>query len=413
METIIAYTIKFSISITLLYSVYWFFLRKETFYQLNRIYLVSSILLSLIISAITFKITTPISIIEYNQLLDEVVVNAQSSSIKVVQLIDIIQVMLIIYFTGAVFFLVRFIFQIIQLLLIAKRFNIVSKDGLNLIFTDSNYVPFSFFNLVFLSKNIQKEDVDKIIAHELIHVKQHHSFDIILMELLLVIQWFNPIVWFYKYSLREIHEYLADDGVLLNGYEKVNYQNLLLSITLGGQVNDLCNNFNHSLIKRRFIMMSKIKSGIFPKFKVLIAIPLLITLLLTFAQAQNKPTKPKKEAEKETTVKGDNDKVYEIVDEPAKFNGGDEALIKFISSNVKYPQNAKEKGIQGKVFVSFIIDKTGKIKDVKVDKSVNPKLDKEAIRVVKLMPKWTPGKMKKENVNVKYILPINFKLDKK
>ena len=303
METIIAYTIKFSISITLLYSVYWFFLRKETFYQLNRIYLVSSILLSLIISAITFKITSPISIIEYNQLLDEVVINTQSSSIKTVQSIDIIQVMLIIYFTGVALFLFRFIFQIIQLLLIAKRFNIVSKDGLNLIFTDSNYVPFSFFNLVFLSKNIQKEDVDKIIAHELIHVKQHHSFDIIMMELLLVIQWFNPIVWFYKYSLREIHEYLADDGVLLNGYEKVNYQHLLLSITLGGQVNDLCNNFNHSLIKRRFIMMSKIKSGIFPKFKVLIAIPLLITLLLTFAQAQNKPTKPKKETKKETDSK--------------------------------------------------------------------------------------------------------------
>ncbi len=114
--------------------------------------------------------------------------------------------------------------------------------------------------------------------------------------------------------------------------------------------------------------------------------------------------------EKTVITDKDNDEIKEVIDSMPTYPGGNKALREFISKNLEYPEKAQKKGIQGKVFVVFVVEKDGKITNVRVIKSVNKYLDKEAMRVIKLMPKWNPGMQKGKPVRVKFTVPINFVL---
>ena len=325
----------------------------------------------------------------------------------------------IVYFSGVILFSLLFLFRIFQLMLLINRNGISSDGGFRYVITDGNYTPFSFFNLIFINSTMTAEDKEKVIVHERIHVSQLHSFDVLFFELLIIFQWFNPIVWLYKKSIKEVHEFLADEGVLKKGVERSSYQELLLALTLGVNVTDLTNNFNTTQIKRRFIMMTKMKSGLIAKVRFMMVIPFVAVALLLFAcnsngakkeeNAQNKVDSVKEHTTvvSEPVVEG---KVYDEVEEAPVYGKSQSDLSKYLASNIKYPQEAKEKKIQGKVYVSFVVSKTGAVTDVKVKRPLNKLLDAEAVRVVSAMPNWTPGKNKGEAVNVNYVLPINFKL---
>ncbi len=116
------------------------------------------------------------------------------------------------------------------------------------------------------------------------------------------------------------------------------------------------------------------------------------------------------EVEVEEEVVEDTEEVFIIVEQMPQFPGGDEALLKYLATSVKYPVIAQENGIQGRVFVSFVIDKNGDVTNVRVARPFDPNLDKEAVRVVQSMPKWTPGKQRGKAVKVSYNVPINFVL---
>jgi len=179
-----------------------------------------------------------------------------------------IQTVWIIYITGVTIFLARFIFQLVQLVFLARRHGISRKEGINLVILDQSYSSFSFFNYVFVNpRQDQESGISTIINHEQVHVKQRHSIDLILMELLIIVQWFNPIAWFIGKSIKANHEFLADEGVLQNGFSKWDYQELLLARASGIQVNNLTNNFNVSLLKTRIIMMTKNRSTVWAKIE--------------------------------------------------------------------------------------------------------------------------------------------------
>ncbi|MBM3295116.1 MAG: hypothetical protein FJY82_11435 [Candidatus Aminicenantes bacterium] len=135
----------------------------------------------------------------------------------------------------------------------------------------------------------------RILAHELVHVRQIHSLDILLMELVVAVQWFNPFVWPYKKSLQENHEYLADAGVIAQGFSPAAYRLLLFEQHVGAQLFEFANNFKQSQIKRRILMMSKTHSGGAAKLKLLLAIPLAALLALAFADPRPAPAQQSKE----------------------------------------------------------------------------------------------------------------------
>jgi TonB family protein len=232
-----------------------------------------------------------------------------------------------------------------------------------------------------------------------------------------IVQWFNPFVWYYRTSLKSLHEYLADEGVLLKGYNPVNYQNLLIGQYMGIQVNDLTNNFNHSLLKKRITMMTKSKSNYFAKLKVLLVTPVAFFLVVAFTVspvvktvAQVDKQTQKVEAKSQSPQDDGQNEIFTVVEDIPKFPGGEEARAKYMVENIVYPEAAKKAGKQGTVYVTFVIEKEGSVSNVKVLRGFDKDCDEVALNVVKNMPKWEPGKQRGEAVRVQFNMPIKFNL---
>jgi len=284
MNNTILYLVESGICLAFFYIIYWAFLKKETFFSFNRFFLLSSIPVSFIIPLIHIPSPFPT-----NPLTETTYVLRQSAEPQIYYpgTIDIIG---LIFLVGAGFFLLRFLIKIIQLFILIKKFGFQKYNGIKVVFIDKNSAPFSFFNFFFVNKsNLSEQDFNRIIAHESVHIKQYHSLDLILTELLTIFQWFNPFVWPYKKSLKETHEYLADNAVIARGYSKAKYQLLIFEQQVGMKLFEFANNFNHSQIKRRITMMEKIKSRGRAKFKVLLILPIIALLMLAFAES--KPAK--------------------------------------------------------------------------------------------------------------------------
>jgi TonB family protein len=251
-------------------------------------------------------------------------------------------------------------------------------------------------------------------------MRQKHSIDLILLEFLTVVQWFNPFIWFCKSTIRNLHEYLADQGVLLDGFSKADYQQMLVNQTFGIQYNYVTNHFNQSLIKRRFIMMSKNQKNRFQYFKAMVVLPVSMIMVLFFsisvvpdliAQETTKPENKQKESTK-VDQSSQNDDVYVVVEDMPQYPGGEEARIKFMIENIKYPEEARKKGVEGTVYVTFVVEKDGAISNIKILRGIGSGCDEEAMRVIALMPSWKPGIQRDKPVRTQFNMPIKFSLDK-
>ena len=433
-----AYLLQSSVSILVLYFIYWLFLKKDTFFSVNRFFLTGSIIFSLLFPLFRWNISLSDSNAPYVYLLDTVTITPDKLEAVVSSQISLFKMIVIVYITGASLFFIRFLFQVFQVFSLVRRSGISRQQGIKLVFIDRHYQPFSFFGIVFIPESLgESKDLPQIIEHERVHVRQNHSLDLLLLELLTIIQWYNPIIWFYRRSIKSIHEYLADEGVIILGFSKINYQELLLGQSLGIQVNDLTNNFNHSLLKNRIMMMTKPRSGIVSGWKAALALPVMLGLVTIFSTSVNTGLAKEYPNAAQITVHSSmpmdvetpamippgedtipkaaaKEPVYEVVKTMPEFNGGFDALVNYLVTNVKYPEEAKKNNITGTVFVSFIVEKSGKVTNPSILKSANPLLDDEALRVVAAMPNWKPG-LNDEGVavNVKFNLPIKFALDNK
>ncbi len=289
MSNFLLYMVESGVCLGLFYLVYWAFLRKETFFTINRFFLMFSIPLSFLIPLI--NLTSPLKTappIEQRHLFAPVS-NLQTNSFG---LMDILWV---IYLAGVGLFLARFVFKIAQLLLLIKKNGYQKYGRINLVFIEEDSAPFSFFNFFFLNKsNVSQRDLLRIIDHELVHINQYHTIDLMIIELLTIVEWFNPFVRPYKTSLKETHEYLADNHVIAQGCSRAKYQLLIFEQHVGLKLFEFVNNFNHSLIKRRITMMTKGKSKTWAKSKFLLMIPVICFLVLAFANPR--PASPTTQA---------------------------------------------------------------------------------------------------------------------
>ena len=428
MNNLLLYLIQSGISLSVLYLIFWLFMRKDTFFSINRFYLILSVLLSFTLPLLKFSFPFQGSNSDYLYLLETITITPETINESISSQLSLFQVLGIIYFSGVAIFFLRFVFQLFQIGTLIHKYGISKNEGFHLVITNPHYTPFSFFNIIFLANDIKDEKVLKeIITHEKIHIQQKHSIDIILLELLTIIQWFNPFIWFYKNSIKNIHEFLADEGVLTEGINKIDYQELLLNQTIGVQLIGVSNNFSpvrsvwsggQSLIKRRFVMMSKSKTQKVMLLKMVFVLPLAIFLTIVFSSIVTKRVIALNDNSEARTVPNmivqepQGDEVFTVVEKMPAFPGGDKARVKFLVGNVKYPEKARKNGISGTVFVSFIVEKDGSISNVELLRGVNELLDNEALRVVKLMPSWEPGIQRGKPVRVQFHMPISFNLDK-
>jgi TonB family protein len=310
-------------------------------------------------------------------------------------------------------------------------------DGVTLHVLPEEIAPFSYFKHIVISEQDYRDNPQEILTHEKAHIDLRHSLDVVFTSVVTLFQWWNPAAWLLCRELRQVHEYEADEAVLQEGIDARQYQLLLIRKSVGNQLFSMANNFNYQSLKKRIRMMTINKSSRWKQLRALAAVPVIALALLAFANptidaatvvveqpASVAPTNIDQPAQPEMTPvavektvneqapepSAQDTKVYETVEQLPEFPGGMEAMIKFLSENVKYPAQAVKDKIEGRVLVQFIVEKTGQIGEVKVARSVSEELDAEAVRVVKSMPNFTPGRQDGKAVAVWYTLPIMFKL---
>jgi hypothetical protein len=284
MSAILRYTLETAVCLTLFYAGYWLFLRRETCFGLNRIYLVSSLFLSLLIPL--FKVPSPLRTVPVPagplELPPPAALPARTLGLG--------DILLFLYAVGGLLFLARLVRQMVLLRGLVRSSETHVLDGLKLVSVAEDFAPFSFFDYVFLNeRSFDPGNLRHVLAHERAHINQRHSLDVLLVEGVTVLQWFNPIVRPYKRAIQETHEFLADGEVIAQGFNPARYQLLMLEQEVGSRLVEVSSDFHQSQFKRRIVMMSRMRSKGTAKFKVLLLIPLAALLVLALARPRPVP----------------------------------------------------------------------------------------------------------------------------
>ena len=429
------YLIVSAISLALMVTVYRLTLSRTTFHGFNRFVLLATLALAAVVPVMHFQSISSRASAPINYMLGEIMVYADGTmGVNHVQAtesgssISMLSVITVVYLAGLIFCLLRIAFGILSSEIICHRRSRMLADGSRLVITERNYAPFSWRNCIVISRKDYESNGAMIIAHEQAHVHHHHSFDLILAQLFCAVQWFNPAAWMLRRSLLEVHEFEADAQVLEDGFDGRRYQICLVRAALQGSFATTTNNFSNWSTKKRIVMMNRHSTNPWARLRVLLMLP-VVALSVIVASACKQDTNTEMDVntkdapptdvywdieEYEIGEADSTDELFTVVEEMPEFPGGEEALLEYLRSNLQYPERCKENNIQGRVFVTFVINKDGKIVDPAVVKSAGPEgveLDVEALRVVSSMPAWTPGKQRGEAVCVKYTVPVTFRMN--
>lgn len=491
MNSVYNYLLEANLCLLVFGAFYYIVLKHETHFLFLRYYLIGSALLAVSIPLLQINnpfaeestVLQPISLPEF------VPVNIEATEVSQ----DAISwswpmVAIIIYGTITAIFLSLLCWQIYQIFRFrsSKRKAMDKKDGYVLILTDGQLPTFSFFNMLFLDNSVAlaAEDKQKIIDHELVHIRQWHSLDMVVMELTKIMLWMNPVAWWMRRNLRDVHEYLADQHVL-KSTDQEQYSSLLAKMALKHLPLSVAHHFSRSLTLKRIIMMKSPKTK-FELWKWATMIPLII--LLTFVLSCNDEVMDDVNQVMETATQAEvpesllpeltklqekhpgaefvyietdgsnienitnlkeqfgpnsiaylkvweeknmigaivnnkgplekltganDDQVYQIVEDPARPIGGYKAFYQKFAERLVYPEKARELGIEGKIFIQFVVDIDGSITDVKAVKSYCAGCEEAAITAVSTLGPFKPAFHRNVAVKQKIILPVNFSLNKK
>ena len=417
------YLLQVNLGIILFYALYKLICTRDTLFNSRRLILMLSLILPFIIPLIDIRewMETRDSLVmltnfDYSATIPEIVVGTAEADTGN-QVLIISEWIKYIYIAGIIALSIRLIIQSISLYLIIRKTPEKEINGIRIKYMKDKSGPFSFFNWIFLNPdNVKEEEMNEILTHEMAHVRQKHSIDVIISELVNICCWINPFAWLIKREVRLNLEFLADRKVMDAGFATKSYQYHLLGLTYSHKYG-LSNNFNFSHLKQRIIMMNKKKTNGAGHFKyALFAIPAFALLLAGNISCSSEASKTDDVKEKADVVEVPIDKsttkdeAFAVVEQMPEFPGGMKELMTFLKDNIQYPKAAQDKKVQGRVIVQFVVEKDGTPTEFNVLRSIDPDLDKEALRVLGEMPKWKPGMQKGQAVRVKYTVPVNFKL---
>lgn len=501
--------ISIAIAVAVLWIAYRVLFINSNRLVFNRTFLIVALGFSLILPAAGLYIgrSTP-QIVSYRQslfqgiMLDEVVITAEGVTIstpvetiadeeavapiqEAANSFNIWKYLWLIYIIGVGVMGLVFLFKLGKIIFIIIKSPKKKMPGYTAVFTGKEHGSYSFFNYAFFpNENVNAE----IVRHEMSHIAHHHSADILFVELMMIIQWFNPFIYLYKRELQSLHEYMADRDVVATGIDKQNYMMLILQQCTAVDFSNMSNNFSFLLTKKRIKMITQSKKAKGVVIKALLTLPLFALLLFancksigqnnvanesrttikigeesyvtfadpmeinldgkdytldinsvkkekTFKLGDHKVVAKNNHDERksytvtvddkpfdlkylvsmildDTDVSGDEDEVLKgPIEVMPEYPGGPNALVKYVQNNLKYPESAKKNKQEGRVFVGFVVEKDGSISNVSVMRGVCEEIDNEAVRVVKTLPKFTPGMHGGKPVRVQYTLPIAFKLN--
>ncbi|SHM68935.1 M56 family metallopeptidase [Flavobacterium chilense] len=407
----ILYLLKSGILLLIFYAVYKLWLENEKMFRFNRAYLLGSLVFSFVI---------PLQIISFQSAfsnktgliqLNELVIQKSNESLAAISFNDIVMILIVIVYAVVVLVLTaRFFFGLYSFYKRIKTNEVQIIKGEKVVLINESILPHSFWKSIFIHKEtFEKGEIPlELIAHEKAHLNQKHTLDILFIEVLQIVFWFNPLLLLYKKAIKLNHEFLADEAVNKQFDSVKTYQNLLLDFASNKNTIALASNINYLITKKRLLMMTKKESPIkivLKVFSVGVVYALLLFMFSTKTMAQTEKNGPKKSDG--FTVSYDTASVKE-----PEFPGGIEEFYKFIGKNFKMPSEASKHNIDGKIQMSFSVEKDGSLSDFKVVKDSGFGIGDEIIRVLKLSPKWIPASKDGNPVKVSYGLPVTVRPDK-
>jgi hypothetical protein len=402
----ILYLLKSGILLLVFYAVYKLWLENEKMFRFNRIYLLGSLVFSFVIPLQLISIASGFSNkIGFIQL-EELVIQKNNENVEMISINDFVFVLIGVVYAFIVLMLtIRFVLNLYSFYKRIKNNQVEFIQGEKIVLIEQPILPHSFWKSIFINKNeFEKGKIpSELIAHEKAHLDQKHTLDILFIEVLQIVFWFNPLLVFYKKAIKLNHEFLADEAVNKQFGSVKSYQNLLLDFASHKNTVALASNINYLITKKRLLMMTKKESPIkivLKVFSVGVVYALLLFVFSTKATAQKALNKADVK-EKDLYVLADVEKLPE-------FPGGLTKFYKFIGENFKMSAEANKIKIKGKAYMQFIIEKDGSLSDIKTIKDPGYGLGDEAIRVLKLSPKWTAATQEGKAVRVMYSLPITF-----
>ena len=457
------YDLKVALLIAVFYMFYRLLLARETFHHINRIVLLTTAVASYVLPLCVITIHETVVM----QQTPTVTIDGLQASAYEPASTPLWQIVLpILFIIGAAAATGHTLCSLIRIIrLISHSEQHPQADGTTICVTgNADLAPFSWMHYIVMNRSDYDISDASILAHERGHIRLHHSCDVLLVDLLTALQWFNPAMWMLRSDLRAIHEYEADAAVLSQGINARQYQYLLITKAGGIGGYSLANGITHSALKNRITMMLHTKSQRRNYLKLLALLPIVgVTLALNaetvtdYVYNNDEPQKqvPVKKGKQNATIKNNGKTILQVVEAPdqkteaeapktesqtelkvegtataseqnqapkdvfdvvekmPEFPGGVQELLGFLSKTIKYPVEAEKAGKQGRVLATFVVRKDGSISDARIVKSVDPLLDAEALRVINAMPAWIPGTQSGKPVNVKYTVPISFRLDGK
>lgn len=473
MADLLLYSMKSAFVLILLYVPYVLLLRRETFFAFNRAVLLGMLLLSLVLPLCNIPWLSldrqpvvhaaQMHLIELGVPVTTVLPEVEVSSLAPVRGKPTSPFLLVslLYIIGmAAVFVVR-VTQLVRLSRGVERGSLWRHDekgGMRLFCHAADVAPFSWMKNIVIGQRDYEENGRAIILHETGHIRAHHSWDVLLLGAVEMVQWWNPLVYMLGISLRDVHEYEADDYVLRQGVSAQGYQLLVIKKAVGSGSYAFANSFNHSLTKKRITMMcKKNKSKAWMRARALYVIPAAALALSAFAtpkfvapaedaigRVAGKGTEkiPFSEAlQPESFFAPADTTIYKQVAVNAEYPGGWEACFEFMRDNMHYPPLCQEFGVQGRVILNFVVEADGRITNIKkvrgagkrltqadVDayrkenpaSTLQPKagddlgelLFEEGKRMAESMPRWVPARNEQgEPVRSRFYLPIVFKLN--
>jgi bla regulator protein BlaR1 len=400
--------------------IYDFFLSKETFFTKNRWYLLSTPILSFLIPFIKIPRFQKAVSQEFIVYLPEIVLSPEKVIQHVIQdttFYQSINYIHILFWLGVVLFSMLFLIKLGKIINLIRMYKAEQQADFTLIFIPNQTKAFSFFNYIFLGKEIPASQQEKIIQHELVHSKQRHSFDLLFFESLKIIMWFNPMIYFYQQRITLVHEYISDDIVSKKEAKEIYINNLLSHYFQVENISFINQFYKQTLIKKRIIMMKKKQSNKMNQLKYLVLIPVLLSMLFyTSCSSSRQVTKTAKAIEiieevEEITESVSFMKIEKAPTFPGCDSGDKDCFSKMIKKHFsrnfdsKLPNGLGLSAGKKRVFVGFKVDVNGDVIDVKV-RAPHSEIKEEVLRVMSSLPKIMPGKQDGVKVAVSYTIPF-------
>ena len=428
------YDAKVAVALLVFYLFYRFLLKKETFHRFNRVVLVGTAVLSFLLPLCIITIHKPMETAA--PLVTEPAMVAELPEQELAPLVQVSEpwwhvALTILFWAGVAFVLGRVLISILSILRIIRQGEPVrEEDGCRILVTERNIDPFSWMKYIVLSRKDWEIPHESILAHEKAHIAYGHSIEILLVDVLSALQWFNPAIWMLRADLKELHEYEADDAVLRAGTNLREYQYLLIRKAVSKSGYSVANSFNHSILKNRITMMSKSRSPLTRGLRALWLLPLVC--LAIGLQARTVYVPVDKDSEKNVSDEKPRGYLSEIV---VIGYGGQEAprhhksleadalpSIKnpdmdteaicsenfswWLNTRLVYPDEAKTD--DGTALAKFTVGTDGKVKDITILWSVSEQLDGIVAQQIAKSPEWTPAMKDGKPVEMSFIQPVVF-----